>query len=150
MNLQCSCCYRRYQGGRYQQGSTSAYRAWANMKCRCTNEKHSQYQDYGGRGITVCDRWDDFDAFFEDMGHPPPGLSLDRIDNDGNYEPTNCRWATIMTQVNNQRVRKNTHFVTYEGTTLSLSDWARLIRMPQSTLDSRISRGWSTERALFT
>jgi hypothetical protein len=89
-------------GGRGRKPSR-AYQAWANMKQRCNNPNHPSYADYGGRGITVCERWADFSAFHVDMGDPPPGLSLDRIDNDRGYGPDNCRWATQIEQQHNRR-----------------------------------------------
>jgi hypothetical protein len=79
-----------------------AYRTWANMINRCTNPKRREWHRYGGRGITVCERWRDFKNFKADMGDPPPGLTLDRINNSGNYEPGNCRWATRKEQTANR------------------------------------------------
>ena len=76
------------------------------MRTRCENPNATRYADYGGRGITVCDRWHDFAGFLADMGEQPPGLTLDRKDNDGNYEPGNCRWATRAEQNRNQRPRR--------------------------------------------
>lgn len=83
-----------------------AHRRWSSMKNRCFNPNHKQWRYYGGRGITVCKRWLKFENFYKDMGDPPPGLSLDRIDNDGNYTPKNCRWATRLEQTHNRRPRK--------------------------------------------
>jgi hypothetical protein len=82
---------------------TSEYRTWGDMISRCYNPNHPDYKNYGGRGILVCNRWMRFENFFEDMGKRPTGLQLDRINNDGNYTPTNCRWATRSVQMNNRR-----------------------------------------------
>jgi hypothetical protein len=85
------------------------FESWHAMLQRCTNPKINRFMHYGGRGITVCDRWHQFENFFADMGERPPGLTLDRIDNDGNYEPSNCRWATVSEQNSNQQRHRSKH-----------------------------------------
>lgn len=102
----CGCLRRERQAalrtthGRY---ATPTYRSWASMIARCTNKKHRQFHDYGGRGITVCERWKSFINFLADMGERPAERTLDRVDPDGNYEPGNCRWATALEQRHNRR-----------------------------------------------
>ena len=83
------------------------YQSWKAMKARCQNPNHPDYNYYGGRGIKVCERWMDFANFLEDMGEKPKGLTLDRVDNNGDYEPSNCRWATPKQQAQNKRDHKN-------------------------------------------
>lgn len=101
-----SCgCFKKEKATKHGMWGTLAYTVWSNMIQRCTNTKSQVWDYYGGRGITVCTRWLKFENFFEDMGQPPEGLEIDRIDNYGNYEPDNCRWTDRSTQMNNTRVQ---------------------------------------------
>ena len=119
---------------------------WQNMKDRCRNPNHPQFKDYGGRGIQVCQRWlDNFQNFLADMGEKPSNLSIDRIDNDGNYEPENCQWSPRRRQNRNTR---RTKWITYNGQTKCMADWAEEFKMHPAVLWSRLKRGWTTERAL--
>ncbi|GHH57586.1 hypothetical protein [Lentzea cavernae] len=118
------------------------------MLDRVGNSQHRQYNNYGGRGITVCDRWRRFEAFAEDMGATfKPELELDRIDVNGNYRPSNCRWITHAEQ---QRNKRTNHIVSFAGRTQTVQDWAELLAIKPNTLIYRLRRGWSTERALRT
>ena len=119
---------------------TRTYRIWNNMKARCRT-----HLDYAGRGITVCDRWKKFDNFLEDMGVAPDGMSLDRIDVNGNYEKSNCRWATQAEQMNNTRASV---FIEFDGKRQTVATWAKELGMNYQTLRGRIKRGWETSRVL--
>ena len=121
------------------------YKIWRDMRDRCTVTTHHAYRLYGARGIRVCDRWQLFENFLADMGEAPEGLSIDRYpDKDGNYEPGNCRWATDRQQARN---RSTSTFLTFDGITLPLPDWADKFSLSQICLTNRIKRGWSLERA---
>ena len=125
------------------------YGTWNQMLQRCTNPRVAAYPDYGGRGITVDPAWRTFAGFYADMGDPPaPGLTLDRIDNDGPYSKANCRWATRLEQAAN---RRGLRLVTFAGRTQSVRRWAAEVGMGYLTLYTRLFRdGWSVEAALTT
>lgn len=124
-----------------------AYTVWALMRSRCNNINGKDYSFYGGRGITVCDRWNEFKNFFADMGNPPRGHWIERIDNDGNYEPGNCRWATRLDQARN---RRNNRKVVAFGETKCLSAWVEdgRCRVGYRTLLHRLNLGWKSEPAI--
>ncbi len=119
------------------------------MKDRCLNSRNKRYEDYGGRGITVCERWLRFENFYEDMGDRPDGKSLDRYpDPNGNYEPSNCRWATPKEQQLNRRM---TRYLTYQNQTLPLAVWAERFGIKSNVVRGRIvGCGWEIEKALTT
>jgi len=116
------------------------------MVNRCTYPSTPNFKRYGGRGITVCERWRDYVNFLADMGERPPNTSLDRIDGNGNYEPGNCRWATRKEQRRN--MGENT-MMTFAGETKTLAEWAEKVGINRQTLRFRyVRKGWSAERAL--
>lgn len=124
------------------------YQSWACMKSRCAVGEHGSMPHYGARGITVCAEWNRFERFLADMGPRPDGHTLDRIDPNGNYDPSNCRWASIKTQANNKR--SNT-FIEHDGLRLTISQWAERYGLAYNTLIARINRlKWPIEKALLT
>ena len=127
--------------------NTFEYNAWHHMKQRCINKSNHAYKNYGGRGITICKRWLNFENFYKDMGKRPRGMSLDRVDNNKGYYKENCRWATVVEQNNNMR---SNHFLTYNGETQTIAWWVAKLGINRGTLYSRIYRGWSIERAFTT
>lgn len=130
-------------------GRIPEYAVWNTMRQRCENPKVSYFANYGGRGIKVCERWHSFVHFYEDMGpRPSSSHTIERRDNDGDYEPDNCHWATRLEQGRNKR---NSHLLTFNGETMSVSAWAERMKMPAPRLYARIRvLGWSVERALLT
>jgi len=127
--------------------NTKIWTTWSGMRQRCLNPNNKRWASYGGRGIKICSRWNTFEYFLCDVGMPPSERhQLDRINNDGDYEPGNVRWATPKEQANNHRSNVN---LSHGGQTLTLTQWAERIGMRPQTLWARIYRnGWSVERAL--
>lgn len=124
------------------------YKVWLGMRARCERPYAVSYPKYGARGVSVCERWQAFEAFYADMGpRPTLGHSLDRIDGSGNYEPGNVRWATSHEQIWN---RSNAVWLTFEGESAPLSVWAARRGIKYHTLWKRLLKGWSIERALTT
>lgn len=128
---------------------TPEYRTWSNMIFRCENPAGKSYRDYGGRGIRVCERWrNDFAVFLADMGLKPSAKhEVDRINNDGDYEPNNCRWAT---RRQNARNKRSNVLLEAQGRRMLLVDWARELGVCESTISQRLLHGWSVERAVTT
>lgn len=127
---------------------TKENRTWQGIRTRCNNKNHHKYPIYGGRGITICERWNKYENFLADMGRAPsPEHSIERDDVDGNYEPSNCRWATAMEQANN---KQNSIFATAYGKTQTISMWARELKVSEFTLYRRIKAGWSPEKTITT
>lgn len=127
------------------------YRSWIAMKARCLYPKSVKYSRYGARGITVCPEWiESYAAFLADMGRKPtPEHTLDRIENNGNYERGNCRWATPAQQRANQNPRQSKGAtVEFRGETKTILEWARQFSVPSTTIYHRINKGWPTEKAL--
>lgn len=132
--------------------NTRIQRIHSGILSRCRSKTHKQYEDYGGRGIIVCDQWQGatgLQTFLADMGYPPSSKhSIDRIDNDGPYSPENCRWATDKVQTRNTR---QNHFIEYNGERLCITEWAEKYGLHPSCLRSRILHlGWDFERAIST
>lgn len=150
-----SCGCKKY-GNRVTHGEaksnkqTRLYRIWAGMKNRCNNESHIGYAYYGAKGIKVCDEWNDYEIFKGwalENGYAD-NLTIDRIDNQKGYCPENCRWATYKTQCNNTT---RNHYVTADGQTLSISQWAERNNLPCRTIAARLNLlGWSPEEAVMT
>lgn len=147
-----SCgCLRAEGVARYARkhgmAGTRAHVIWKHMRQRTRDPSHKNYADYGGRGITLCDRWDDFQNFYDDMGDPPAGATIERIDNERGYEPGNCRWATRAEQCRNQR---SNIWIEHNGERRILADWAALSGVKYMTLYGRIKRGMAAREAIET
>ena len=143
----CGCLHKEKvtTHGMYK---TSTYQVWVDMKDRCYNYNNCSYNDYGGRGIFVCDSWlNSFENFYNDMGDKPKGRSLNRVNNDGWYSPDNCKWSTPKEQ--NRNMRSNI-WITYDNETKCLSDWADFFNINRSTFKRKFNKGWSIEKIIKT
>ena len=131
------------------QSRTPEYNCWKAMKSRCYNVNHYAYSRYGGKGVIVCKRWIDSPVkFISDMGRKPgKEYSIDRLDNNGDYTPDNCRWATAQEQTDN---RVNTRKITLNGLTKTYTEWSKIYNIKWCTLYARIERGWNPLSALTT
>ena len=152
-----SCgCYKsiapKLSNTKHGMSHTTTHKIWCDIKSRCFCLNDPAYKNYGGRGITMCDRWkNSFEAFYEDVSKLPhfneKGFTLDRIDNDGNYEPNNVRWVDRITQGNNKR---NNRLISYNGETHTMAEWAKIKGLNYKTLSCRLYDGWDISRALET
>lgn len=127
--------------------STRLFHIWQGIRKRCNNPNSATFKHYGGRGISVCEEWERFEPFRDwalASGYSDE-LTIDRIDVSGNYEPSNCRWATQKTQKNNKR---NNHYMSFRGETHTMAEWSEILQIPYSTLNRRKNLGWDDERAL--
>ena len=128
---------------------TRLYNIWANIKTRCYNEHDPHFERWGNRGITICEEWkNNFQSFYNwsmNNGYSDE-LCIDRIDNDGNYEPSNCRWVTVKEQNQNKR---NVILITYDGQTLSCAEWSRLLGLGKDTVRQRYHKGWTAKECLY-
>lgn len=126
---------------------TRLFKIWSSMHERCERPAHKHFKDYGGRGIRVCEEWKVYEAFRKwslENGYGEK-LSIDRIDVDGNYEPSNCRWATMKEQQNNKR---NNHKLCFNGETHTITEWSEITGIGKTTIKERLNHGWTTEEAL--
>jgi len=154
LGLTSSCgCYKRKQNikraTKHGMVGTRLYGLWKSMKTRCYIKSHKGYKEYGGRGIKVCEEWHNFKNFYKwaSLNGYKDNLSIDRIDNNKGYEPSNCRWITLKQQQYNKR---NNHYLTFCGITKTLTEWANEYNLQPKTIESRLKRGWQTEKAITT
>lgn len=147
--VSCGCWRRVRMATLNAKSKTTEYRTWRSMLQRCNNPRRPEYPRYGGRGIKVCERWHIFDNFLSDMGPKPSAdLSIERINNDKGYEPGNCCWATAYTQTRNRD--SGNRFITFNGKTLMVTEWARSIGLSPAGMYNRLRRGWLLTDALTT
>lgn len=146
----CGCLSREATGTRsksHGMSKTPIHNLWNAMLQRCQNPNVRAYADYGARGITVCERWQVFENFLEDMGLPKPGMTLERQNNDLGYSKENCVWATKTMQANNRRSSK---VIEFHGKRLTQSEWETELGLRRGQIYDRLSKGWSIERTLLT
>lgn len=150
-SLSCGCTHRAQlaernkKSAKHNQDNPKMLCLWKGMMARCENKNHTAYHRYGGRGITVCERWRVFANFIDDMGVRPKNTTLDRIDNSKGYSPENCRWATVSEQ---QRNKRSNNIVEFNGERKCLAEWSENLGIPLSRLSARLRRGWPIESAL--
>lgn len=141
----CGCSIRIHGQSSGARGRTATYRTWTRLRERCHNPNTDSFERYGGRGISVCSRWNSFANFLADMGEQPDGCSIDRIDVDGDYEPSNCRWATDKEQARN---RSTNVLLEFDGRTQCVRAWEDEMGYPERLIKNRLATGWTVERAI--
>lgn len=144
----CGCLKAEIDPARLRthgKSGTKEHKIWKGMISRCAITTATGYKNYGGRGVKVCERWHDFSAFFTDMGECGQGMSIDRIDVNGNYEPGNCCWSTKKDQARN--TRRSTR-ITHNGETLTIVEWSERVSIGESTIRRRLKLGWPVMDAL--
>lgn len=151
LSTSCGCLQREITIARnYKHGhghGSPEYNSWKHMVRRCADPRNNRYANYGGRGIKVCDRWSDFLTFLADMGPKPvPSFTIDRVDNDKDYCPENCRWSDSLTQARN---KTNSVVLECDGDRRTMAEWAEVSGLNIQTLWARINRGWSAKKAIF-
>jgi hypothetical protein len=148
--------YCRKNKSKHKMCDTRIYSIWVHLKERCISKKSDNFKNYGGRGITICDKWLDFEGFYEDMGRSyeehikifgENNTSIDRIDNNKSYMKDNCKWSTLIEQSNNKRNNKH---ILYNGETMTLAEASRKFKINYDALLKRLKKGWSAEKALLT
>lgn len=122
------------------KSKTPEFESWTSMRNRCLNSKNKAYKNYGGRGVEVCDRWNKFENFIKDMGCRPYGYEIERKNNDGNYEPSNCKWATIKEQGNNRRTNV---FIEFKGSRKTIAQWCDELGLNRKRVYQRLKNGFS-------
>jgi hypothetical protein len=141
-----SCgCWNAEKRTKHGMSRSHIYGVWTVMRDRCNNPDNPSYHNYGGRGIQVCERWESFTDFLADMGERPQGYEIDRIDNNGNYEPANCRWLSKQKNLNNKRTNR---FLELRGETHTIAEWSRITGLSWLTIRQRLRYGWTVERTL--
>lgn len=146
-NVRSCGCLLRDATTTHGMSKSPVYKVWHAMLERCRNSHNQAWKDYGGRGIRVCERWHDFSNFNSDMGERPTGGTLDRIDVNGDYEPSNCRWVSQSINANN---RRNNRIIEFRGELATLAQWARKCNLNKGALLYRLAHGWPIEAALTT
>lgn len=147
----CGCLRNeriREANSRHSMTDSITHNRWKSMRSRCNQKNSKSYPRYGGRGITICEEWNDFEAFLRDMSEcPGDGWTLERKDSDGNYEPSNCKWATRKEQ---NRNTSRTHLLEFRGESRCVGEWSEILGLDVQTILSRLRRGWDVDKSLGT